>query len=64
MLYLKKQGKTSGDIIIVHMCTKNFDKMIPKNQNNQNFEKNEKNDWRYHHFTNVQQKPQSLEYGS
>ena len=34
MLYLKKQGKTSGDIIIVHMCTKNFDNMIPKNQNN------------------------------
>ena len=28
----------------------------PNNPKNQNFEKNEKNTWRYHHFTQVKQK--------
>ena len=32
-----------------------------KNQKNQNFEKMKKNCWRYHHFTQVYQKPQSYE---
>ena len=34
----------------------------PKNPKNQNFEK-WKNSWRYHYFTNVYQKSQSLMYG-
>ena len=33
----------------------------PKNLKNQNFENNEKNCWRYHHFTNVSLKPQSYD---
>ena len=32
-----------------------------KSKKNQNFEKMKKNCWRYHHFTQVYQKPQSYE---
>ena len=59
--------KTPGDIIILHMCTKNHDHMLffiwsyslpfypPNSPNNQNL-KNEKKTWRYHHFKHVHQK--------
>ena len=33
----------------------------PKNPKNQNFEKMKKNCWRYHHFTQMYQKPQPYE---
>ena len=50
MLYIfKKQRKTHGDFIILHLCTKNLDEMIysppcphPKNLKNQNFVKKNK----------------------
>ena len=74
MMYILKK-KTPGDIIILNLCTKNLDYMIysswnkecdygtfsalsstPKKPKNQNLKKN---CWRYHHFTQVHQKPQS-----
>ena len=65
--------KTPGDIIALHLCTKNLNYMIyrsilghflhfypPKHQKSK-FWKKEKNCWRYHHFTHVYQKLQSLD---
>ena len=56
--------QTPGDIIILHMCIKNYDQMIIIKKSkfiiiikthNQNL-KNMKKTWIYHHFTRVYQK--------
>ena len=39
-----------------------FALLPPNNPQNQNFEKIKKNTWRYHHFTQMHQKPWSCEY--
>ena len=59
--YVKKVGHTSEFPFGIYWWTL-------KNLKNQIFEKTKKNCWRYHHFTNVYQKPQSykvqfLRYG-
>ena len=69
--FKKKKRKMPGDIIILHKCTKNHDHMqycswdMVHDRCNcyfsfwaifAKFQKNEKNIWRYHHFTYVYQK--------
>ena len=92
--FWKNENKMPRDIIILHMCTKNYDQMmhsswdmvhdgcnyfpfwaifcpfIPEQPEKSKLKKNnEKNSWRYHHFTYVYQKLQSddlwfLRYGA
>ena len=79
----EKQKIVSGNIIILHKCTKNHDHILycswdmacdryncyhsfilgyflrfypPNNPKKWKFHKNERNAWRYHHFTQVYQK--------
>ena len=65
----EKKKKIAGDIIILHMCTKNHNHMMysswdmqwehfPQQPRKLKFWKNEKSIWRCHHFKLVQQKPQ------
>ena len=61
MLYFLKQRKTLGDIIILHLCTKNLDMMY--SSWDIECEKMKKNCWRYHHFTHVYQKSRQIMYG-
>ena len=75
----KKKKKIAGDIIILHMCTKNHNHMtysswdmqwehFPQQPRKLKFWRNEKSIWRCHHFKLVQQKTRSndvclLRYG-
>ena len=51
--------QTEFFLILNHFLPFNPTPLILNNPKNQNFEKNEKNPWRYHHFTQVYHKWQS-----